>query len=98
MLVEGPKENPLPAVCLFATPNMFVPLLALPKGELAAGPPVPAPNKEPDGAVLAGVLPKSPPPPVVAGAFTADPKGLPETGALDADCPKNPAPPFDVEV
>ncbi len=92
-MAEGPKENPLPVACLFGGPNIFAPLFALPNGEPAAWPPAPAPNNEPDGAVLDGVLPKNPPP-VVGGAVATDPKAGPGTGALDVDCPKSPAPPF----
>ena len=94
VLVEGPKLNPLPAAGLLASPNELLPLLAPPNGELAAGPPAPAPNKEPVGAELAGVLPKSPPP-VLVEAGVADPKTPPEDGALEVLEPKSPVPPVD---
>lgn len=92
VVVGGPKEKEGPPVVLLAAPNIGPPLLAPPKGELAAGPLVLAPNNEPDGADEAGVLPKSDPP-VVDGAATADPNGLlSEAAALVLGCPNSPVP------
>ena len=92
VVVEGPKEKEGPPAVLLAAPNIGPPLLAPPKGELAAGPLIPAPNNEPDGADEAGVLPKGDPP-VVDGAATADPNGLLlEAAALVLGCPKSPGP------
>lgn len=92
MLVDGPKLNPLVVAGLLAPPNRFAPLLAAPNGELAAGPLAPAPNKEPDGAVGAGVLPNSPPPAVTALFLEASVE-VPKTDLLDVVCPKSPPPP-----